>query len=226
MIHTLADEFAAEVAKLCAIEVTDRPVEPLPRRLRPDRRPGDRQGAGGARQDTGRDQTPEAAGPLPQRSPGRPLARNRARGPSSGQHLRRARVHHPRDQPGRTQPAEDHHRGLRAARPGNLEHVEGSPDRVRTKACPGNGASSCRTGPHPNRDQVPVPHIIRTMEVIASDIGKPSPPPLRLPVGCGQRRPTCGRLLVARPRLRFSDCFRPLLQQGGTSGLTFDRGGR
>ena len=93
IVHTLADEFAAEVAQLCATPVTAGPVAAVPRpepSLAPTPTGSRLTGRSLTMADTKRG-TPGAA--VRARRAGRALGRDRPRRPAGGQHLRAPRGH-------------------------------------------------------------------------------------------------------------------------------------
>ena len=136
MVHTLADDFAHEVATLCATTVTpaqwhrfldahvprvDAATQSSPHRPRA--------GAGG----------PETRRPqpaLPLRPPRRPVGRHRPRRRQGRQHLRTPRKHRPRRHPPGAEHAPHRHRRLR---PTGSHHSADSPRRSRVIPSRGGG---------------------------------------------------------------------------------------
>ena len=120
MVHTLADDFAAEVARSHPM-----PVSPaqwsafLDLHVPRARRQG--QAAHRSVTDPGAEQAGHPRAALRPRRPGRPLGRHRARRAPGGQHLRAPRGHRPRSTQGRAEHAPHGHRRLRRPRPHNTQ---------------------------------------------------------------------------------------------------------
>ena len=126
MVHTLAQDFAYEVAQLCADQVSGSQWASFLDSHVPRVDPRDLAAAHRTSVDPGGRQAGHPVHPLPLRPTSGPLGRDGARGPSGDQHLRAPRRHRPRQQPHRTQRAEDHQRGLRPTGPHDLDDAQGS----------------------------------------------------------------------------------------------------
>jgi len=143
MVHSLADDFAQEVARLCRMEVT--PIQwkafldaHIPRVHTTTGLP--LTGRSLTTADRKRDTLTTLYRADPRVSP---WGRHRPRRPAGREHLRAPRRSGPR-RTGRTQRPEDHHRGLRPARPQHLEDPDRDPQSTRPR-------SPDRVNPGPRR---------------------------------------------------------------------------
>ena len=123
MVHTLADDFAAEVAQLCATAVSrvqwTRFLDNYVARVDEDGNAADRAGAR-----AGREEARHPGPALRPRPAGRALGRHRARRHAGGEHLRTPRGHRPRRRPAGAQHAPHRHRRIRPPRPRHPAHAE------------------------------------------------------------------------------------------------------